>query len=112
MGRPQARWRLMHQSERPCSMDCMRLAPEAGTHATPAAASSAAALKPSMLTNHCEPPRAISPVALWLDRGAHALQPICGAANGCSRTCDSWELCLESVGAWAAIDYHQHLLTT
>ena len=43
----------MHQSERPSTMDVMRLRPLPGTHSTLSIAASAAPRNPSTDTNHC-----------------------------------------------------------
>jgi len=44
MGTPHLRWRLMHQSLRPCVMDVMRRWPASGIHRTISIAVSAASL--------------------------------------------------------------------
>ena len=44
MGTPHLRWRLMHQSLRPCVMDVMRRWPASGIHRTVSIAASAASL--------------------------------------------------------------------
>ena len=53
MGRPQRRWRLMHQSARSRIMAIIRSLPQLGTQRTCSQAATAASLKASTEQNHC-----------------------------------------------------------
>ena len=52
MGRPQRRWRLMHQSVRSRIMERIRSLPQAGTQRTSSQAAMASSLKLSTEQNH------------------------------------------------------------
>ena len=52
MGRPQRRWRLMHQSARSRIMDFIRSMPQPGTQRTSSQAAQASSLKESTEQNH------------------------------------------------------------
>ena len=55
IGTPQARWREMHQSGRPSTMDSMRLRPADGTQRVASMAERAVSRRPvfDMEMNHC-----------------------------------------------------------
>ncbi len=63
IGTPQARWRLMHQSGLPATIEPMRLRPRSGTNTVASIAASALSRMrsgPSMRMNHCGVARKIS----------------------------------------------------
>ena len=64
MGTPQVRWREMHQSGRPSTIERIRLSPQAGIHWVASMAAMAPLRKPlpSMAMNHCGVARKIKGV--------------------------------------------------